>query len=123
MEIEEAEKNEGELSVSASSRAIAASKTFIKSPSVDRLLEEGLTKKSLDTLWMFLLSNFSQLCSDQRPEVRNSANQTLFRTIGMNGQRLTIDAWEECIWNVLFPLLDRVKTSSELAEGREKMER
>lgn len=123
MEKEEADKSEGDLTASVSARAVSTSRTFIKSPSVDRLLEEGLTKKSLDTLWMFLLSNFSQLCSDQRPEVRNSANQTLFRTIGMNGQRLTIDAWEECIWNVLFPLLDRVKTSSELAEDRERMER
>ncbi|RKO89543.1 hypothetical protein BDK51DRAFT_35408, partial [Blyttiomyces helicus] len=74
------------------------------------------TPKTMDGLWMLLLDALSQLCSDARPEVRNSANQTLFRTLGMNGSRLTLDAWEECIWNVLFPLLERVKVSSERAE-------
>jgi hypothetical protein len=74
------------------------------------------TTKTMDALWMYLLGHLSQLCSDPRPEVRNSANQTLFRTIGMNGKRLTLDAWDECIWNVLFPLLERVKISSERVE-------
>jgi hypothetical protein len=102
-------------------------------------LEAGFTTRTMDTLWMHLLAHLSQLCSDPRPEVRNSANQTLFRTIGkylvlfifflsmdyllrklfcsgMNGKRLTIAAWDECIWNVLFPLLERVKISSERVE-------
>ncbi|KAJ3092623.1 hypothetical protein HK102_005115 [Quaeritorhiza haematococci] len=80
------------------------------------LLEGPVTTKTMDVLWMVILSHLSQLCSDPRPEVRNSANQTLFRTIGMNGQRLTLEAWDECIWNVLFPLLERVKVSSDRVE-------
>ena len=81
-----------------------------------------MTKKTMDELWMFLLSNFSDLCSDPRPEVRNTANQTLFKTIGMNGQRLSMDSWSECIWSVIFPLLERVKTSSDALESAEKSE-
>ncbi|KAJ3330440.1 hypothetical protein HDU76_005689 [Blyttiomyces sp. JEL0837] len=83
---------------------------------IKAFLMEPVTTKTMDTLWMHLLAHLSQLCSDPRPEVRNSANQTLFRTIGMNGKRLTLEAWDECIWNVLFPLLERVKISSERVE-------
>ncbi|KAI9336199.1 hypothetical protein DFJ73DRAFT_850653 [Zopfochytrium polystomum] len=74
------------------------------------------TAEVMDVLWMHLLAHLSQLCSDPRPDVRISANQTLFRTISTNGRRLTLDAWGECIWNVLFPLLERVKISSERVE-------
>ncbi|KAJ1536482.1 hypothetical protein HK096_010411, partial [Nowakowskiella sp. JEL0078] len=73
--------------------------------------------QEMDKLWMIILDSLSQLCSDLRPEVRNSANQTLFRTIGINGRLLTIEAWDECIWNVLFPLLERVKVSSDRTDG------
>ncbi|KAI8586711.1 hypothetical protein BDZ88DRAFT_427821 [Geranomyces variabilis] len=76
-------------------------------------LKDPLSKQTMDALWMLLLSHLSQLCSDSRPEVRNSANQTLFRTLGMNGGKLTLEAWEQCIWGVLFPLLERVQMSSE----------
>ncbi|TPX54493.1 hypothetical protein PhCBS80983_g05899 [Powellomyces hirtus] len=76
-------------------------------------LKEPLSKQTMDALWMLLLGHLSQLCSDPRPEVRNSANQTLFRTLSMNGGKLTLEAWEQCIWSVLFPLLERVQMSSD----------
>ncbi|KAJ3303338.1 hypothetical protein HDV03_003987 [Kappamyces sp. JEL0829] len=76
------------------------------------LLSAPVTLTSMDTLWMYLLRNLSELCSDYRPEVRNSANQTLFRTISTNGQRLNLDAWDLCISQVLFPLLERIKNSA-----------
>ncbi|KAJ3105375.1 hypothetical protein HDU97_008129 [Phlyctochytrium planicorne] len=82
----------------------------------ENLLSHTWTTGNTDVLWMHLLANLSQLCSDGRPEVRNSANQSLFRTISTNGRKLTLDAWDECIWNVLFPLLERVKVSSERVE-------
>ncbi|KAI8820484.1 uncharacterized protein EV422DRAFT_567906 [Fimicolochytrium jonesii] len=76
-------------------------------------LKEPLSKETMDALWMLLLGHLSQLCSDPRPEVRNSANQSLFRTLSMNGAKLNLQAWEQCIWSVLFPLLERVQASSE----------
>ena len=76
------------------------------------LLSGPLNVMTMDTLWMYLLRNLSELCSDFRPEVRNSANQTLFRTLSTNGQRLTIDLWDLCLGHVLFPLLDRIKSSA-----------
>ncbi|KAI8800949.1 hypothetical protein BJ742DRAFT_839590 [Cladochytrium replicatum] len=77
---------------------------------------------SVDSLWMYIFGTLSQLCSDPRPEVRNSANQTLFRTIGINGKLLTLEAWDEFIWNILFPLLERVKVANERTEQAAKLQ-
>jgi hypothetical protein len=65
--------------------------------------------KAMDELWMSLLLEFVGLCIDYRHEVRNGANQTLFRTITMNGQLIELWTWNDCIWKVLFLLLDSVK--------------
>ncbi|KAJ3233497.1 hypothetical protein HDU81_002238 [Chytriomyces hyalinus] len=97
----------GSLAVIIPSRTAVASRENIQGP---------VTTKTMDMLWMHLLGHLSQLCSDLRPEVRNSANQTIFKTISINGKRLTLEAWDECIWNILFPLLERVKISSEQSE-------
>jgi hypothetical protein len=71
---------------------------------------------SLGSLWMLLLSHLSQLCSDERPEVRNSANQSLFGCINMNGKKLSLEEWDEFIWNILFPLLERIKKESSASQ-------
>lgn len=63
-------------------------------------------------LWMLLLLQLSQSCIDWRPEVRNGAIQTLFRTITMNQKVLGNHLWNACIWEVLFPLLDSIKMQS-----------
>ncbi|KAL7335661.1 Endocytosis and vacuole integrity protein [Mucor circinelloides] len=68
--------------------------------------------KTYSILWMLLLLQLSHTCIDWRPEVRNGANQTLFRTITMNGHVLGPHLWNACIWEVLFPLLDSIKMSS-----------
>ncbi|KAJ3064875.1 hypothetical protein HDU98_011758 [Podochytrium sp. JEL0797] len=95
------------LSIPQNSRAMLTSRDIFAGP---------VTTKTMDVLWMHLLAHLSLLCSDLRPEVRNSANQTIFKTIGINGKRLSLEAWDECIWSILFPLLERVKISSEQAE-------
>lgn len=69
----------------------------------------------LNTLWMLLLLQLSKVCVDARPEVRNGAIQTLFRTIMMNGNVLGSHLWQACIWEVLFPLLDAIKSASKAA--------
>lgn len=79
---------------------------------IDRVLGAEETTKTLCILWMLLLLQLSHLCTDRRPEVRNGANQTLFRTIMMNGNELEAHLWNACIWDVLFPLLDGIKMSS-----------
>ena len=57
-------------------------------------------------LWMFLLFELLNLGSNSRPEVRDGAIQTLFRTIQLYGSTLSLETWDECIWKVSFPLLE-----------------
>ncbi|KAK0468574.1 hypothetical protein IW261DRAFT_1518270 [Armillaria novae-zelandiae] len=57
-------------------------------------------------LWMFLLLEVLGLCTDPRPEVRDGAIQTLFRTMQLYGGTLSLETWDQCIWKVTFPLLD-----------------
>ena len=40
-------------------------------------------------------------------QVRNSAVRTLFQTLGTHGQKLSKSMWEDCLWNYVFPTLDR----------------
>ncbi|KAF5350099.1 hypothetical protein D9756_009239 [Leucocoprinus leucothites] len=75
-------------------------------------------------LWMFLLFELLNLGSDSRPEVRDGAIQTLFRTIQLYGSTLTLETWEECVWKVSFPLLDSLteeirRLANELEDAEE----
>lgn len=65
-----------------------------------------------DQLWMCLFSRLGDLCVDSRPAVRKSAGQTLFSTISAHGSLLVQTTWQAVLWQVLFPLLDRVRALS-----------
>ncbi|KAE8010084.1 hypothetical protein FH972_006478 [Carpinus fangiana] len=54
-----------------------------------------------------IFSLLHKLGADDRPEVRNSAVRTLFQTLGSHGQKLSKSMWEDCLWNYVFPTLDR----------------
>ncbi|MBW0484031.1 hypothetical protein O181_023746 [Austropuccinia psidii MF-1] len=56
-------------------------------------------------LWMYLLSRLLDLSRVPRPEVRDGAIQTLFRTVGLYGSTLSQASWRELLWEVVFPLL------------------
>ncbi|XP_052193720.1 uncharacterized protein LOC127802068 isoform X3 [Diospyros lotus] len=60
-----------------------------------------------DKLLISIFSLLQKLGSDERPEVRNSAVRTLFQTLGSHGQKLSKSMWEDCLWNYVFPTLDR----------------
>jgi protein MON2 len=63
-------------------------------------------------LWMFLLLELLGLCSDLRPEVRNGAMQTLFRSLQLYGATLSPDTWTKCLDLVVFPLLESMSPSA-----------
>ncbi|XP_077547344.1 mon2 homolog, regulator of endosome-to-Golgi trafficking isoform X2 [Haemaphysalis longicornis] len=65
-----------------------------------------------DALWMCLFQRLGELCVDPRSAVRKSAGQTLFSTINAHGSVLRQETWQAVLWQVLFPLLDRVRTLS-----------
>ena len=79
--------------------------------------------ESIESVWMALYSRLGQLCVDPRPAVRKSAGQTLFCTISSHGSVLSVDLhWKELVWNVLFPLLERVKQfTSTASHERDKI--
>lgn len=70
-----------------------------------------------DKLWMCLYARLGELCVDSRPAVRKSAGQTLFSTISAHGGLLKQSTWQVMIWQVLFPLLDKVKRLSNSASS------
>ncbi|KAG8975493.1 hypothetical protein FRC05_005562 [Tulasnella sp. 425] len=63
------------------------------------------------SLWTFLLLELQGLCNDSRPEVRNGAIQTLFRTLQLYGATLSLETWDDVIWKVVLPLLDALSIS------------
>ena len=66
-------------------------------------------------LWMCLFSRLGDLCLDPRPATRKSAGQTLFSSIAAHGSLLAVGTWQAVLWQVLFPLLDKVWIESGLA--------
>lgn len=59
-----------------------------------------------DELWLFIVRELLTCCLDSRAEVRSSAMQTLFRSIELYGSTLDAKLWKECVWEIIFPLLD-----------------
>uniref|UniRef100_A0A336JYA7 Protein MON2 homolog n=1 Tax=Culicoides sonorensis TaxID=179676 RepID=A0A336JYA7_CULSO len=72
---------------------------------------------SFDKLWMCLYSRLGELCIDSRPAVRKSSGQTLFSTITAHGGLLTESTWQIVFWQVLFPLLDKVRQQASQASS------
>ncbi|XP_055807466.1 uncharacterized protein LOC129876149 isoform X2 [Solanum dulcamara] len=72
-----------------------------------------------DKLLFSVFSLLQNLGADERPEVRNSAVRTLFQILGSHGQKLSKSMWEDCLWNYIFPTLDR---SSYMAATSSKTE-
>ena len=48
------------------------------------------------------------LSTDTRPEVRNTGVRTLFSVVISQGSHLSPAAWDEALWEILFPLLQSV---------------
>lgn len=72
---------------------------------------------AFDRLWMCLYARLGDLCVDPRPAVRKSASQTLFSTISAHGSLLDQPTWQAVLWQVLFPLLDKVRSLSSSASS------
>lgn len=76
-----------------------------------------LNLPNFDKLWMCLYARLGELCVDSRPAVRKSAGQTLFSTITAHGGLLKQSTWQAVLWQVLFPLLDKVRSFTNSASS------
>lgn len=88
----------------------AASLLWSVSDAIQAKRKDAEQEPQYSELWMFLLSEELGLCTDMRPEVRDGATQTLFRTMQLYGSTLSTEMWDQCIWRVTFPLLDALTT-------------
>ncbi|KAF8198188.1 hypothetical protein K438DRAFT_1823993 [Mycena galopus ATCC 62051] len=84
----------------------AASLLWSVSDAIQSKRKNAEEEPEYNSLWMFLLLEVLGLCTDARPEVRDGAIQTLFRTMQLYGATLSQATWDQCIWKVTFPLLD-----------------
>ena len=76
-------------------------------------------KNSFDELWISLLSNLKKISTDPRSEIRNSALQTLFRTVTANINGISMLSWKHILDDLLFPLLQEmnsIKVGDEIAQ-------
>lgn len=58
--------------------------------------------------------------TDVRSEVRNCAVRTLFAVVVSQGNRMSSELWDECLWEILFPLLQSVHHTS-VTSSREEV--
>jgi len=84
----------------------AASLLWSVSDAIQAKRKDAEQEPEYSSLWMFLLLEVLGLCTDERPEVRDGAIQTLFRTMQLYGATLSLETWDECIWKVTFPLIE-----------------
>ncbi|KAL6072015.1 Endocytosis and vacuole integrity protein [Balamuthia mandrillaris] len=64
---------------------------------------------TLDRLWIATFRELKHLCVDSRPEVRNGAVRSLFKTLATHGTILEPATWATCISEIVFPLMTEVK--------------
>jgi hypothetical protein len=79
--------------------------------------------KDVFGLWKGLLRHLTRLSLDSRPELRNSAVQTLLRTINMNGSSLKgyADKWNCLFEEIIFEFLKDLRaTATESKAGKSK---
>lgn len=93
------------------------SQTISEEASVFPEFPGTLNMPNFDKLWMCLYARLGELCVDPRPAVRKSAGQTLFSTISAHGGLLKQSTWQAVLWQVLFPLLDKVRNLSSSASS------
>lgn len=84
------------------------------SDSIQLRRKDPATESQYSDLWMFLLNELLVLCTDARPEVRGGSIQTLFRTMQLYGMTLSLETWDQCMWQIAFPLLDALRNGAAL---------
>ncbi|KAL4423762.1 hypothetical protein ABPG75_001063 [Micractinium tetrahymenae] len=90
------------------------------SPSSKRSqLAANLTTAQSEELLQMIFLALQVVSQDTRPEVRNSGVRTLFAVVVNQGPRLSRALWEQCLWEMLFPLLNHAYLMSATASRDE----
>ncbi|CAI4224479.1 unnamed protein product [Auanema sp. JU1783] len=70
-----------------------------------------------EKVWLVLYTCLSELCVDPRHSVRKSACQTFLQTVAAHGHALRPATWTHMIWQIIMPLLDRVRSNTRSASN------
>ncbi|SPJ75835.1 related to MON2 Peripheral membrane protein with a role in endocytosis and vacuole integrity [Fusarium torulosum] len=79
-------------------------------------------KSSDAALWMLLLLRLTNVTTDDRLELRNSAIQTLLRIFDAYGERLSPESWSICVKSVVFKLLSSIEQEIKVLQSDEEEE-
>ncbi|KAF8311099.1 hypothetical protein DL93DRAFT_1519713 [Clavulina sp. PMI_390] len=101
----------GQQSDTNMSLTAAESLLWSVSDSIQTKRRDAAQESTYSELWMFLLKELGTLCRDERPDVRNGAIQTLFRSLQLYGATLTPEMWTESMEEIILPLLDSTSQS------------
>ncbi|XVF57298.1 hypothetical protein PTKIN_Ptkin06aG0194000 [Pterospermum kingtungense] len=104
------EKEKGNVEVNSVSNKMDGQKREEQTDNISNDLNShssSINMVNQDKLIISVFSLLQKLGADERPEVRNSAIRTLFQILGGHGQKLSKSMWEDCLWNFIFPTLDR----------------
>ncbi|KAH7312245.1 FtsJ-like methyltransferase-domain-containing protein [Stachybotrys elegans] len=82
---------------------------------LERMAADRGQQGSDAALWMLLLLRLTNVASDGRLELRNSAIQTLLRIFDAYGDRLNPESWSICTKSVVFKLLSSLEEILEAA--------
>ncbi|KAF4447542.1 hypothetical protein F53441_8926 [Fusarium austroafricanum] len=77
-------------------------------------------KSSDAALWMLLLLRLTNVTTDDRLELRNSAIQTLLRIFDAYGDRLSPESWSICVKSVVFKLLSSIEQEIKVLQSDEE---
>ncbi|GKU03241.1 unnamed protein product [Fusarium langsethiae] len=93
------------------------------SPSdLEKMAADHEHKCSDAALWMLLLLRLTNVTTDDRLELRNSAIQTLLRIFDAYGDRLSSESWSTCVRSVVFKLLSSIEQEIRVLQSGEDEE-
>ncbi|KAG8667559.1 Endocytosis and vacuole integrity protein [Fusarium poae] len=93
------------------------------SPSdLEKMAADHEHKCSNAALWMLLLLRLTNVTTDDRLELRNSAIQTLLRIFDAYGDRLSSESWSTCVKSVVFKLLSSIEQEIRVLQSGEDEE-
>ncbi|CAF3643220.1 unnamed protein product [Fusarium graminearum] len=89
---------------------------------LEKMAADHEHKCSDAALWMLLLLRLTNVTTDDRLELRNSAIQTLLRIFDAYGDRLSSESWSTCVKSVVFKLLSSIEQEIRVLQSGEEEE-
>ncbi|QPC63520.1 hypothetical protein HYE67_005751 [Fusarium culmorum] len=95
---------------------------FTNPSDLEKMAADHEHKCSDAALWMLLLLRLTNVTTDDRLELRNSAIQTLLRIFDAYGDRLSSESWSTCVKSVVFKLLSSIEQEIRVLQSGEEEE-